>query len=353
MTAWSAKVWSSAICWSVKGAPPLDTAENDRAEGDPRAAGVRLASCGIRRWHSRAARDRRFGRARPERGRRAVEEGTARRASVPSGTRTAGHCAMRLPETWTAGTCTLSRSNRDSPQPSRGRAGRRFGMVSKTRWTSVGEPRSPGESRRSRSAAPGPRQVAFRRSNSSNSRAFSMAMTAWLANVFSKRDLLVRERAASVPAEPHRWARPRAVMASPPGTSWNCSSRTWSHPLGNSAQSPPQVRHMDRLADRRTPPGHGPRELTAITPIRSGVAAAHESATSREELALNRRTDTVPPQNRAALSATTSSTGCRSVGELADDLQDLGRRRLLLQGFGDLAVPAPQAPRRAARSRWR
>ena len=41
---------------------------------------------------------------------------------------------------------------------------------------------------------------------------------------------------------------------------------------------------------------------------------------------------------RAALSATVSNTGWMSVGELADDAQDLAGRGLLLQRLGEVAV---------------
>ena len=194
MTAWSAKVSSSAICWSGEG-PDLSTRrarwcrwQRPRAAGDGEDGPMPLRSDVLT-----AVADPAGGHGCDRRGRRGspVPRRTARSMQRPgrAASLAAGPDARRLaPSELRRRGTVVAVDATDDRRSRRRRAGRRSrAIVSKTGWTSVGEL---AMTRRispvavcCSSASVSSR---LRASSSSNSRAFSMAMTAWSANVFRR-----------------------------------------------------------------------------------------------------------------------------------------------------------------------
>ena len=106
---------------------------------------------------------------------------------------------------------------------------------------------------------------------------------------------------------------------------------------GSSASTPVDV--VDVHRSRRSRDRRGRSRASARSAARRSAASRRRMrrAVTATDVQLRRRrcADTIAelPRRRAALarSAMASNTGCTSVGELADHLQDLGRRRLPLQ----------------------
>ena len=127
---------------------------------------------------------------------------------------------------------------------------------------------------------------------------------------------------------------------------------------GTRPDRPRQVGDVDGCAGRATArPATDPGASGGCAELaeRRRVGAAPCDGDRCEPVAVAaRKTRRVGARRAArALSAIVSSTGWRSVGELDDDPQDLGGRRLLLQRLGQLAVARLAAPRTGGRSRWR
>ena len=146
-----------------------------------------------------------------------------------------------------------------------------------------------------------------------NSRTFSIAMTAWSANV-SRSLICLSEngRTSGRRNMIHRWPYPRAprVRRAPSGTrignpgTPHAREDRGRRVRGSSGARGCAVDEMDRAVTRRTAPSGG----TGTDPI---------CATTRDTSPSTRRTTTsLTSHNRAALSATAVSTRWISVGEL-------------------------------------
>ena len=85
----------------------------------------------------------------------------------------------------------------------------------------------------------------------------------------------------------------------------------------------PDVLDVDRPPVEHCPSAHESRLTGTVSPTASICVAIH-AAPPAQMLPSRRKIDeSVAPHTRAAFSATASMTGWRSVGELADDPQDL------------------------------
>ena len=184
--------------------------------------------------------------------------------------------------------------------------------------------------------------------SSLNSRTFSMAITAWSAKVWSRATCSLREelrlgaedrdRADRDTFSHHGDAEGRcgspggARARCPPGTR---PRRSADLRRGRSARLKHRTagdRSADRAEGRHLADGADDRAVVGDEEEPVAVAAVDGS--------VERRRTT---ERRSA--ATVSSTGWMSVGELADDAQDLARRRLLLERLGEVAVGVGQLPR--------
>ena len=211
MTAWSAKVFSSSICLSVNGRTSARADDDRRRWARRRGAAARRGCCGSRRPRESPAPRTRDPPARRGRGRSA-----ASRIARPSHGVSAGpHREARWSGLDALGrarcACATSWSSVAVDAEMTPRVGARTGasafsaMVSKTGWTSVGEPRDdPQDLAGRRLLLQGLGEIAVARLELRNRRTFSMAMTAWSANVFSRSICLSVNGRTSVRADHDR-----------------------------------------------------------------------------------------------------------------------------------------------------
>ena len=161
----------------------------------------------------------------------------------------------------------------------------------------------------------------FRASSSVNRRTFSMAITAWSAKVFEQRNLFVREGLHLIPpnvdgANGHTFAQERRGQHRPGRGAPAC--REAFHRLGEFRLGQRQeVLDVDRLPIAHHAPTEARGLAAMVPPIGTVEGVGPWAATSRRDSPSRRKIAALAaPQNRAALSATTSMTGWRSVGEL-------------------------------------
>ena len=190
ITAWSAKVWSSAICRVGEG-PDLRPAEHDRADAArPRAAAGRQRCCEAEAAGELADR-RELGFARGVRNvdGPAVEDGTAgarlrgpaENESGKASTESAPGCGRRRDGAAHRRTGRPSRTGRLAEM--RGAPGNGLEDRLDIRGGAADHPE---DLARRRLLLEGLVEVRVPRSSSGNSRTFSMAITAWSAKVWSR-----------------------------------------------------------------------------------------------------------------------------------------------------------------------
>ena len=180
--------------------------------------------------------------------------------------------------------------------------------------------------------------------SSSNSRAFSMAMTAWSANVSSsaisllgeRARLRTRDRRSRRSASPSRSSGTASWCAWPTSLTARCSRILGSARRCGRSSGCGSVRRS-RIARPADPSPTASRQRhresssRLIGPCRAATTQLVAfDATRCTALRRARRAAT-------ALSTMASSTGCRSVGEDGDDAQDLGQ--------WPSAAPAPRSAR--------
>ena len=356
MTAWSAKVWSSAICWSVNGRTSAAT-DGDRADRRRRRAASARASDApvgpsVARRRLRVARDpsRTSGMCddwprRGSPGRAALPRLGRIGNGSPQGLDALGRRAVRARR----GGGARRRTGRRRRSRPRTAARRSAAIVSKTGWTSVGELEmtrriSPVAVCCSRASV----RSRFRASSSLKRRTFSMAMTAWSAKVWSSSICASEKGPASTATDGDRPDRDALRAASAPPTDaaeWRPSA-TVAHARSSDPRGRPRCARW--RAVRIDAAGGAARARCA-----SGQAPCRASTPSacRPSWATKWRSVTVEPEDEAELrphragrrsAAIVSKTGWTSVGELRDDAQDLAGGRLLLERLGEVAVPGLQ-----------
>ena len=327
MTAWSAKVLSSSTCVSAKSPGFGPRRRRSRRSRGPRAASARrgrlrkpAASAASCIWYCRVRQHVRDMDDCPvtDRARGRRSRGSARIGKRP----TDGSATPAGSTPWSAARWISSPSNRETTADSASQSLHRALGDDVEDRLDVG--------RRARDDAQdlaGRRlllqrlgEVAVAASSSVNSRTFSMAITAWSANVLSRsicrsgnspasgprdddrsdRDALPQHRDRHDAPVAHRIRRPRRARSrGPPATSGMCATAAASR-IGLAAALPGPA-----ASGRRAAPPRPPRSRVHAEP-RSGGARPSNRKTHANSA----------PQSRAALWAIVSNTGWTSVGEL-------------------------------------